>query len=87
MVKFKKKLTSSFCAQVDAGQKPGATEFPIPLRSGDKKGYQKRTKLSPNFSPQRNIRVTPFIPRERSDVKHSIAGSVRFYHGQHQCLR
>ena len=37
MLKFQKKLTSSFCAvrrTPDAGQNPGATKIPLPLRAG-----------------------------------------------------
>ena len=38
MLKFQKKLTSSFCAhkKPDAGQNPGATKIPLPLRAEDK---------------------------------------------------
>ena len=41
MLKFHKKLTSSFFAPTrkrDAGQNPGTTKIPLPLRAGDKKG-------------------------------------------------
>ena len=39
MLKFQKKLPSSFCdhKKSDAGQNPGATRIPLPLRAGDKK--------------------------------------------------
>ena len=42
MLKLKKKLTGRFCVfaparKPDAGQNPGATKIPLPLRAGDKK--------------------------------------------------
>ena len=40
MLKFQKDMTSSFWENVtpepDAGQNPGATKIPLPLRAGDK---------------------------------------------------
>ena len=41
MLKFQNKLKSSFCVfaptrKRDAGQNPGATKIPLPLRAGDK---------------------------------------------------
>ena len=45
MVKFQKQLTSSFLVfeptrKRDAGQNPGATKIPLPLRAGDKKAIK-----------------------------------------------
>ena len=76
MLKFQKDLTSSFWVfaptrKRDAGQNPGVTKIPLPLRAGDKKGWwYGDQKCHQNNSP---VVCDGYVKYEEAEVDRLVA--------------